>query len=106
MPEKSQSMFEEGEDVVYDAPGPSERRSGRIGTPILDKAASSKRSKEPLPVTVPQKRKRKVEKEKEKDVVSVSAKSGPVNKVSLRCIRVPWRGVHVSVLTRKRQSSS
>lgn len=85
MPEntKSRPVVEEGEDMVYDGPGPPERRSGRIGTPSLDKASSSKRGKEPAPATIPQKRKRKVEKEKDKDVVNVIAKSVPVNKVSL-----------------------
>lgn len=72
MPEKSQSMWEESDELsMYDAhAGPSvpERRSTRNGTPILDKAANaglSRRGKaaEAVPVSVPQKRKRKVDKE-------------------------------------------
>ncbi|KZP17508.1 hypothetical protein FIBSPDRAFT_911970 [Athelia psychrophila] len=75
MPEKSQSMFEEGDESMYDAPPPPERerRSARNGTPILDKTANARRGKagererererekEREAVSLPQKRKRKVE---------------------------------------------
>lgn len=107
MPEKSQSMFEETDDM-YDAPGPSERRSGRTGTPILDKTANAKRvvkdKVEPIPPTVPQKRKRKTEKEKEKEKEALAASKAIAtsSKVSVsEFINRGW-SADVSVLSRKR----
>jgi paired amphipathic helix protein Sin3a len=86
MPEKSQSMFEEMDDMVLD--GPSERRSGRIGTPSLDKTVNARRGKDKgdvPPPTVPQKRKRKVDSEKGKEVLSNNGK------VAAAASRVSWR---------------
>jgi paired amphipathic helix protein Sin3a len=85
MPPKSQSKFEEFDDLVFDAPIPSERRSGRTGTPILDKTANAKRGKDKgdlPPPTVPQKRKRKVDTEKGKEIPSGSGKGAVASKVS------------------------
>ena len=77
MPEKSQSMFEEMDDMAYDALTPSERRSGRTGTPILDKTANARRGKDKAdlpPPSVPQKRKRKVDADKGKEIQSGSVR--------------------------------
>jgi paired amphipathic helix protein Sin3a len=85
MPEKSQSMFEEIDDMAYDL-APSERRSGRTGTPILDKTANARRGKDKAdlaPPSVPQKRKRKVDADKGKEIPSGGARGAvAVSKVS------------------------
>ena len=89
MPEKDLSMFEELDDMTFDAPAPSERRSGRTGTPILDKTANAKRGKDKgdlPPPAIPQKRKRRIDADKGKEIPISSGKGAVSNKVSIFCL--------------------
>lgn len=107
MPEGS--MFEEADDMSFDAPGPSERRSGRVSTPILDKAANSKRIKdkvEALPQSVPLKRKRKPEKEKEREKEVSSGKAMTSNKVIPFPLSRGQRFFNVNLLRQRRPSKT